>query len=322
MAQAVRRVLERLEKFRIQLRRKLKLDEKEKNEPRRNVDVYALAVRDTIHSCDEGLYCSLKYGSARAKTPALRKNTAAEWKDHIALSTYSSGDLFIEVWKKRSGRLKKFVGQIRLAQQQLEEAPSGKLREWFPLHGKGKRRDVVCGKLFVSLSVPSLAPVEQQREIQVNVARQEEQPLLDRRARPDANGVVDRLHELRCVGVPPVHGPEVCLDQFGKRTADVERLIKDVDAQIALLQTKLKMLERRGTNTFLASEVERLVDEIEQALEVGTKKLKLIGGHLDAKNDVDLKAKMSHFNTVLYQLMERTERFNSISEDVPRRVPL
>jgi hypothetical protein len=318
----LRRVLKRLEKLRDQLRHKLKLDGEHKSGPKRAVEVLALAVRDTIHSCDEGLFCSLKFGSARAKTATLRRNEAAEWKDRIALSTYSSGDLFIEVWRKKGGQLKKFVGQVRLAQRQLDEAPVGKLREWFPLHGKGKKRDVVFGKLFVSLSVPNRAPAVQQQEVQVSPAKEEEQPLLDRRARPDANGVVDRLQELRSGRAPPVHGPEVCLDEFGRRTAAVERLIKDLDAQIALLQTKLKMLERRGTNTFLAQEVERLVDEIEQALDVGTRKLKTIGTHLDARNDVDLKAKMSHFNTILYQLMERTEKFTAISEGVPRTIPL
>jgi hypothetical protein len=245
--------------------------------------------------------------------------------DRISVSTYGQGDLFIEVWRKKAGHLKKFIGRIRLAQRQLDEAPLGKIRDWFPLQGKGKRRDAVFGKLFVSLSVPERTPVQQLQELQgmqVNPAKEEEEPLINRKAKPDANGVVDRLHELRNNTAPPVMEPEVCLDQFGRQTAAVERLIKDVDAQIALLQTKLKMLEKRGTNTFLAQEVERLVDEIEQSLDAGTRKLKNVGGKLDARNDVDLKAKMTHFNTILYQLMERTEKFNSISENVPRTVPL
>lgn len=318
MASAIKRVLEKLSQFRNSLNQKL--FDKKKDGTKKSVEILALLVRDTAYSSDQGVFCRIIYGRDRAKTARLGRKEAAEWKQNIVLSTLDSDDLFIQVWRKKPGNpLKKFLGQIRLAQKQLNDAPNGKIKAWYPLQGRGKKRDLVAGKIFVNLLIPNSQ--NQQPAIPSRPHSVEERPLL-RRAKPDVNGVVDRIHELKPETHQAVVFNETRLDEFGMRTTAIERLIKNVDAQTRALETKLSLLEKRGNNAFLSNEIERLAKEIEEEIEVGMKKLKDVGSDLNATNDKDLKAKMDHFNSILAHLIQRTEHFNQVNQQIRRTVPL
>jgi len=296
MANAIRRLLQKLKRFRMKLSNSLDFSKKKKNEPKRSLEVkgifylliilrnLALAVRESVHSCDEGMYCRLVYGSAKKKTQRLGKRDSADWKEQFFLSSYLQGDLLIEVWRRKKNEpLKKFLGRIRLTQKQLDEAPNGIIKAWYPLQGRGKKRDVLAGKLFVNLVLPHNVQITQPTQFQepLFAPKVETKPLLKPKSQPDAHGVVDRLHELK-PDVPKATNRETELNEFQLRTGSIERIVRNVDLQIRLLETKLMLLQKRGGNLFLAQEVESLAREIEDVLAVATKRLKEVGNELNA----------------------------------------
>jgi len=55
--------------------------------------------------------------------------------------------------------------------------------------------------------------------------------------------------------------------------------------------------------------------DVEESLEDGTKKLKIIGSQLNATYDSDLEKKMETFNDVLTRLMSSIDEFNQICKE-------
>jgi len=100
------------------------------------------SVRIANLSSEDGLFCRVKYGHSRVNTSSLCKGDAADWKEHIIISTFDyPTDLIIECWrKKKSDPLKKFLGQIIITQKDLDEAVDGNIKSWYSLIGRGKKK--------------------------------------------------------------------------------------------------------------------------------------------------------------------------------------
>jgi len=317
MVSAIRRALESLKKLRRSLKKTFDFSHKQKNAPKRTLELFAIAVRVTNSHSDEGLFCRIKYGHSMANTATLSKGDAADWKEHISISTYDRpSGVIIECWrKKKSDPLKKFLGQIIITQKDFDEAVEGKIKAWYSLVGRGKSKEQIDGRIYVSLSVPGKEKITQEaqppkQENPVQTVNRTTQP----RNQPNVFGVVDRLGELRPEMNSTVLMQEMVVDEFTKNTQAVERIVRGVDMQLKALEGKLKMLERRGTNLFLKQEIDRLMNEIEEVLDAGTKRIKLMGTELNATHDKDLQLKMAQFNGILSKLMSQNEEFEKLSQ--------
>jgi len=320
MASAFRRALESIKKLRRSLKKSLHFKNTKKNAPRFNLELFAIAVRCTNLSSEDGLFCRIKYGHCRVNTATLNKGDAVDWKEHITLSSYNyPNDLIIECWrKKKSDPLKKFMGRIAISSIEIDEAVDGKIKSWYSLVGRGKKKEVIDGRMYVSLSVPEkMKPTtvaETQPTTQDNPIQNVNRNTQPRKNPPNEFGVVDRLGELR----PDIHSTvlmqEMVIDDFTKDTQAVERIVRGVDMQLKSLEGKLRMLERRGTNLFLKQEVERLMKETEEVLDAGLKRIKLMGIGLNATHDKDLQLKMAQFNCVLSKLMAQNEEFENLCQ--------
>jgi len=290
-----------------------------KNEPKKTVEVKALAVRGAATPSDEGMFCRVVYGHQKVKTIPLSKGDAADWKENIVVSAYSPNGIVIECWKKKpSGAFKKFLGRIVIAQKELEESPNGKIRAWFTMIGKRKNSQKITGRLFVSLIVPD-------KQIPENEQHQPTNPVpvqtvnIETPTKPaqQYSLVVDRLAELRPdLKKTPELKDETLPVEFRQRTDAIDRIIKTIDNQLKSLEVKLKILEKRGTNPFLKQEIKALLQELDDVLEVGTARIRQMGVDLNATHDKDLASKMLHFNDALGRLMSRTDEFNRVKDQV------
>jgi len=319
MVSALRRALETIKKLRRSLKKTFDFSHKKKNAPKRTLELFAIAVRIANLSSEDGLFCRVKYGHSRVNTSSLCKGDAADWKEHIIISTFDyPTDLIIECWrKKKSDPLKKFLGQIIITQNDLDEAVDGNIKSWYSLIGRGKKKEEIDGRIFVCLTVPGKEKKTTPQEVQqpqqentVQTVNRTNQP----RNTPNVFGVVDRLNELR----PDIHSTvlmqEMVVDDFTKNSQAVERIVRGVDMQLRALEGKLKMLERRGTNLFLKQEIERLMKETEEVLEAGTKRIRQMGVDLNSTYDKDLQLKMAQFNGLLSRLMCQNEEFEKLCQ--------
>jgi len=317
MVSALRRALETIKKLRRSLKKTFDFSNKKKNAPKRTLELFAIAVRVTNSHSDEGLFCRIKYGHSMVNTATLSKGDAADWKEHITISTYDRpSGVIIECWrKKKSDPLKKFLGQIIITQKDLDETVEGKIKAWYSLVGRGKSKEQIDGRIYVSLSVPGkekmtqeVQPPKQENPVQtVNRTTQPRNP-------PNVFGVVDRLGELRPEMNSTVLMQEMVVDDFTKNSQAVERIVRGADMQLRALEGKLKMLERRGTNLFLKQEIDRLMKETEEVLEAGTKRIRQMGIDLNATHDKDLQLKMAQFNGLLSKLMSQNEEFEKLCQ--------
>jgi len=316
---AIRRALETIKKLRRSLKKTFDFSHKQKNAPKRTLQLFVIAVRITNLSSEDGLFCRVKYGHSRVNTSSLFKGDAADWKEHITISTYDHpSDVIIECWrKKKSDPLKKFMGQVIITQKELDEAVEGNIKSWYSLIGRGKKKEQIDGRMFVCLTVPGkekTTPQEAQPQTQENPVHNVNRNTQPRRNPPNVFGVVDRLGELRPDIQSTVLMQEMVVDDFTKNTQAVERIVRGVDMQLRALEGKLKMLERRGTNLFLKQEVERLMKETEEVLEAGTKRIRQMGIDLNSTHDKDLQLKMAQFNGVLSRLMSQNEEFEKLCQ--------
>jgi len=317
MVSAIRRALEAIKKLRRSLKKTFDFSHKKKNAPKRTVELFAIAVRSANLHSEDGLFCRVKYGHSTVNTATLSKGDAADWKEHITLSTYNHpSDVIIECWrKKKSDPLKKFIGQIIITQRDIDDAVEGKIKAWYSLIGRGKSKEQIDGRIFVSLAVPGkekmtqeVQPPKQENPVQtVNRTTQPRNP-------PNVFGVVDRLGELRPEMNSTVLMQEMVVDDFTKNSQAVERIVRGADMQLRALEGKLKMLERRGTNLFLKQEIDRLMKETEEVLEAGTKRIRQMGIDLNATHDKDLQLKMAQFNGLLSKLMSQNEEFEKLCQ--------
>jgi len=324
MVSAIKRALESIKRLRRSLKKTFDFSHKEKNAPKQTVELFAIAVRGTNLPSDDGLLCRIKYGRKRMNTSTLSKGDAADWKEHLIISTYDHPtELIIECWrKKRSEPLKKFLGRVTITQKDLDEAAEGKIKAWYSFEGRGKKKEQINGRLFVSLAIPGKEKAQEitQPPKQGNVVHtvnRVTQPLP--RNTPDRFGVVDRLGELRPELNSTVLMTEMVIDDFTKNTQAAERIIRGVDMQLRALEGKLRMLERRGTNLFLKQEIETLMKEVEEVIDAGMKRIRQMGTDLNSTHDKDLQTKMVQFNNVLAKLLSQNEEFEKLSQAASTR---
>jgi len=340
MVSAIKRALESIKKLRRSLKKTFDFSHKEKNAPKQTVELFAIAVRGTNLPSDDGLLCIIKYGRKRMNTSTLSKGDAADWKEHLIISTYDHPtELIIECWrKKRSEPLKKFLGRVTITQKDLDEAAEGKIKAWYSFEGRGKKKEQINGRLFVSLAIPRkekaqeiTQPPKQGNVVHtvnrvtqppkqgnvVHTVNRVTQPLP--RNTPDRFGVVDRLGELRPELNSTVLMTEMVVDDFTKNTQAAERIIRGVDMQLRALEGKLRMLERRGTNLFLKQEIETLMKEVEEVIDAGMKRIRQMGTDLNSTHDKDLQTKMVQFNNVLAKLLSQNEEFEKLSQAASTR---
>jgi predicted DNA-binding protein YlxM (UPF0122 family) len=316
MGTGIAQILEKIKRFRTQL---FDFSHSKKNEPKKTVEVKALAVRGAATPSDEGMFCRIVYGNKKVKTVPLSNGEAADWKENIVVSAYSPSGFIIECWRKKpSGGFKKFLGRIVIAQKELEESPNGKIRAWFTMIGKRNKNHKITGRLFVSLVVPDRQIPEKEHlqptnEVPVHTVNIETPP----KPVEQYSLVVDRLAELRPdLKNDPQVREETLPSEFRQRTDAIDRIIKTVDNQLKSLEIKLKLLEKRGANPFLKQEIKTLFQDIDDILEAGTKRIKQMGADLNATHDKDLTSKMLHFNDALGRLMSRTDEFNRVKDHV------
>jgi len=324
MVSAIKRALESIRKLRRSLKKTFDFSHKEKNAPKQTVELFAIAVRGTNLPSDDGLLCRIKYGRKRMNTSTLSKGDAADWKEHLIISTYDRPtELIIECWrKKRSEPLKKFLGRVTITQKDLDEAAEGKIKAWYSFEGRGKKKEQINGRLYVSLAIPGKEKAQEtaQPPKQGNVVysvNRVTQPLP--RNTPDKFGVVDRLGELRPELNSTVLMTEMVVDDFTKNAQVAERIVRGVDMQLRALEGKLRMLERRGTNLFLKQEIETLMKEVEEVIDAGMKRIRQMGTDLNSTHDKDLQTKMLQFNNILAKLLSQNEEFEKLSQAASTR---
>jgi len=288
------------------------------------VEILALAVRGAS-TTDEGMYCRVVYGGKHLRTMPLSKGDAADWKEHIVVSTYAPGDLIIECCRKKlSEPFSKFLGRVIITEKELNDTAEGTIRAWFSLTGRGKKKETISGRMFVSLIIPG----RQQQSINTlqsaitvnNVTSEPQKTTVRPLPVPKFTTiVVDRLTELRPeLKKHVVVHDETIPDEFLQKTESIEKTVRTIDDQLKSLEFKLRMFQRRGTNLFLKQEIERITKEVEDILDLASKRLRQMGAELNSVNDQDLSTKMKSFNDVLDKLMSRTDEFHKLSEDVNR----
>jgi exonuclease VII small subunit len=311
MASTIRHALEKLRNFRCHLMEKLDFAHKKKNQPKLSVELHAIAVRNTSAPCEEGMYCIVKYGDKKRKTRTLANGDVPDWMDPISLSSYSSNGLVIECWHKKRKRFsRKCLGKVSISQAEINDAPNGTIKTWFSLATKKNANS--AGRIYISLRNPAKY-VEQPQPPAVVQKVATTQPS----AEPNTC-VVDRLFELRPELKNAVVKDGPVPDEFRQKMASVERVISTIDNQLKSLEQKLTILERRGMNLFIKQEVERLMQDLDDIIAIGTKRLHQMGQELNAVHDEDLHQKMQTFNETFSKLMSRVDEYQAVTQEIKR----
>jgi len=289
---------------------------KKKNQPKRSVELIALAVRN-ISAPSEGMYCKVIYGDKRKKTRTLAKGDVADWKERLSLSTYSSGSLTIECWRRKHLGTSKKLGKLSFSQSELNECPEGRVQGWFSLVSRNSSYHST-GRVYVNLVIAG-STSEVNTAIVPLTTVQSVNRIVEPKNRTTAFGVVDRLFELRPELKNAVVEEGLVPNEFCQKLADIEKIITIVDNHLKALEHKMTIPSRRGTNLFLKQEIERMMQELGEVLAIGTKRLRQMGGDLNAVKDVDLQQKMRSFNEMLCKLMSRIDEYNKVSQEFHKR---
>jgi len=276
------------------------------------------------------MYCKVTYGCKKLKTSPLPRGEFSDWKEHLVVSTYAPGDLIIECKKKRrNSPFDKFCGRIIITQKQLNDAPEGRIRAWHSLEGKGRKKENICGRMYVSLIIPKKHDENAHNNItnqnitngSIEPCNQPIEPCTQSIITPVYNTiVVDRLAELKPgLNIKKTNNTQaISPEEFCKRTESFEKLIKNMDDQLKSLEFKFTMFQNGGTSEYLKLDIERIMEDIEGTLEFGTKRIKQMGSELNAVKDEDLSLMMKSFNVTLAKFMSRTNEFHKIKEEIQR----
>jgi len=290
-----------------------------KNQQKKSVELIAVAVRNTSAS-SEGMYCKVLYGDRQRKTKILAKGEVPEWKENLSLSTYSAGNLTIECWKKkRLGTLKKLLGKLTISRAELNQCPNGTVKGWFSLAGK-KDSSQSTGRIYVNLIIPERYNTSDGNTAIVpsTIVQNVNKPTQPK-VQNTSFGVVDRLFELRPELKNAVVEEGSVPNEFCQKMTDIEKIITLADNHLQTLEHNLAMLNRRGTNLFLKQETERMIQELDQTLAIGVKRLRKLGTDLNAVDDKDLQQKMECFNKILSKVMSRMDEYNRLRQEFNKR---